>query len=100
MVRDVLSSKPCVSLQRFCLAAIYSKLVGSATMAGETSPVDRWQGGARQKIGNNILKAREVKHLHIKLKNELPGGIVDVAVTRDRAVCNGLWSVESQSYNG
>ncbi len=70
MVRDVLLSQHCVSVQWFCSAAISSKLmaVPLRQLQHHRSTAVARRGGT--KIGDNVLLAREVKHLHIDLRNE------------------------------
>jgi hypothetical protein len=63
MVRDEPLSKRCISGQRFCSAAIASKLIGVA--AAMTSPT----GSGGTKNLQQHFKARQIPHLHIEFRN-------------------------------
>ncbi len=70
--RDEPPSNRCLSVQRFCSAAIASKSTGSAPAEAVNVSADS-RGGvgkARQKIGNNVFQTWQIQHLHIDLRNE------------------------------
>jgi hypothetical protein len=96
-LRDVPPSKPCVSGQRVCLAAISSKSTGSAAAVAATVPVEGG-GGQDKKSATTFFKPGRYKSctLNSEMNAKWRCCLGEIGVeTRERAVTRGLWSVHN-----